>query len=104
MRFSKFVCLLIAFPLFGGTLYTDPKTGLQILSADIELPGKGYWYMPASSVYNKEIGFATLDAPEAHVDQTYGKRNQALRERRQLQERRRLIYGIRSLLRPYQAD
>jgi hypothetical protein len=104
MRFSKFVYLLMTFPLFGGTVFTDPKTGLQILSADIELPGEGYWYLPAASIFTKEIGFATLDAPEAHVDQSYGKRNQALRERRQLQERRRLMYGIRSLLRPYQED
>ncbi len=104
MRILSVVCLFITFPLFAGEVYTDPKTGISILHAEVELSAQGDWLISDASLQTDQLGYGYIEAPEEHYEQVFGERTRALQERRLLLERRRLMSHIRYNFRSEEAD
>ncbi|MDF3131227.1 hypothetical protein P0Y35_18630 [Kiritimatiellaeota bacterium B1221] len=95
MRACPFLCLLISLPLFAGEVFTDPKSGITLLHAEIDLPAQGDWLLSDASLQSDQLGYGYIEAPEAHYEQAFGERTRALQERRLLMERRRLLSHTR---------
>lgn len=92
------ISLTVLTAVRAADVYTDPATGLSVLSTEIELPAEGFWYLHPKHHPREHLGFAFLLEPEEIYDLQRGQRTQALRERRAEQERRRLLSRAGSIL------
>ncbi|WFB35599.1 hypothetical protein P3T73_15715 [Kiritimatiellota bacterium B12222] len=97
----SFILFSLCFTLlnsFAGEVYTDPQTGISVLSAELELPSEGNWYLSDASLFTETLGYGYVEAPEDHYERAAGERTLALQVRRQLSARENLFWNLRYAL------
>jgi len=87
-----------------GMLYTDAKTGVGVLTAEIELPSEGTWYLAPTQPQRSMLGFAWIQKPHDAHELAAGKRTSALQLRKKIEERERRMSLLRYRLRHQRED
>ncbi len=88
--------------LFGGSwlyavegrVYTDPKTGIRLVSTSVQLPSEGWWYVDPAENVRAPLGFTFIKEPENTWELSDQTRSMALELRRRQRNRNRVLWRL----------
>lgn len=83
-----------------GVETIHPETGIRIVTATVELPAEGRWYVDQADNFQNPVGYTYLAEPGDAREPAGGARARALQLRKQQRERSRVLWRIQWNRRP----
>jgi len=90
------LCFVLLIPSISqaaeGRLYTDPKTGIHLVTAEVTLSSEGTWRVDPADRFNASLGACFLRRPESSGTFLNDQRARALQIRELERERKRILW------------